>query len=67
MAAMPEEIPNSLLLEEIRENRGAIKTNRELIAEWDKAMGNKVGRAELFGWIGASVSLFGMYIVYLNA
>ena len=52
---MAEKIPNRVLLEEIRENRKEIVENR-------KAISGKVGRGELVGWLGATVTVAGLIV-----
>ncbi len=52
----PEDtVPNSFLLEEIRENRHEIMENRKLLA-------GKVGRGELVGWLSATGALLGLLV-----
>ena len=46
----PDEVPNKFLLDEIRLNRAAISKIGTVVS-------GKVGRTELFGWLGAVTTL----------
>jgi len=52
---MPDEVPNAFLLDEIR-------LNREAIHDVDDKVSGKVGRGEMLGWLGATVTLSGLIV-----
>jgi hypothetical protein len=44
---------------------GEIHENRAEIKEVQKLLGGKVGRAELFGWLGATATLIGVALRFV--
>lgn len=55
MSVAEQDVPNSFLLDEIRENRSAIK-------DIGTKIDGKVGRGELFGWLGATLGLAALIV-----
>lgn len=58
MKKYPEEVSHQVLLDEIRLNRADIKGVND-------KLGSKVGRGELFGWLGVLGTVIGTVILFV--